>query len=241
MKTRITIDVEGCKKTVVSITENQNNFDLNRAMIFGSYREGTFVKNIDTFEPLKLAESEPIDESLNFARLNFHNPEQYESAGQWRTAHMAWKIYRDWVASEFNKKLTHNANVDKESEQIKQAEKKINELGEKTKKIASEYYYAAMAAQEKDARFKGLLRALLYDPKHSDALQNLKLLNQQFRMLEYKVKPNDSLKKIAKSVYGNERKAILIPIFNAQIQNDGDLTPGEILKLPKKPKKQIIL
>ncbi|MFA0405213.1 hypothetical protein [Vibrio sp. 10N.222.52.C12] len=29
MKTRITIDVEGCKKTVVSITENQNNFDLN--------------------------------------------------------------------------------------------------------------------------------------------------------------------------------------------------------------------
>ncbi|PTP78631.1 hypothetical protein [Vibrio splendidus] len=29
MKTRITIDVEDRKKTVVSITENQNNFDLN--------------------------------------------------------------------------------------------------------------------------------------------------------------------------------------------------------------------
>ncbi len=218
----------------------QNNFDLNRAMIFGGYREGEFVKNIDTFEPLKLAESEPIDESLNFARLNFHNPEQYESEGQWRTAHMAWKIYRDWLASEFNKKLEHNANVNKESEQIKQAEKRITELGEKTKKIASEHYYTAMASQEKDARFKGLLRALLYDPKHSDALQNLKLLNQQFRMLEYIVKPNDSQKKIAKSVYGNESKAILIPIFNTQIQNDDDLTPGEILKLPKKPKNQII-
>lgn len=218
----------------------QNNFDLNRAMIFGGYRESEFVKNIETFEPLKLEESEPIDESLNFARLDFHNPEKYESQGQLRTAHMAWKIYRDWLASEFNKKLKNNANVKKETEQIELAEKRITELGEKTKKIASEHYYAAMALQEQDARFKGLLRALLYDPKHSDALQNLKVLNRQYRMLEYLVKPNDSLKKIANSVYGDKNKAILIPIFNTQIQNDHDLTPGKILKLPKKPKNQIV-
>ncbi len=219
----------------------QNNFDLNRAMIFGGYREREFVKNIDIFESLKLEESEPIDESLNLAQLDFRNSEKYENQGQWRTAHMAWKIYRDWLVSELNKKLMNNINVStKEYEQIKQVEKRIMGLRDKTKKIASEHYYAAIVEKEQNARFKGLLRTLLYDPKHKDALQKLKVLDQQFDMHKYLVKPNDSLKKISRSVYKNEYKSILIPIFNTQIQSNDDLTAGMILNLPKKPRKHVV-
>ena len=215
-----------------------NNFELNRAMIYGGYNERQFAKNIKTFEPLILEKSEPIDESLNMAQLNYQNPETYENKDQWRTAFMAWKIHRDWLVSGLN----HNATTNRSRviEQIEQADNQIIVLSEKLKKIAGEHYRSAMATSKKDAHFKGLLLTLLYDPRHEEALRNLKLLDKKTEMLEYLVKAGDTSKKIAKLVYGNERKEILIPVFNARVKDDSDLTPGMVLKLPKRPKTQIV-
>ena len=219
----------------------QNNFNLNRAMIFGGHNEREFVRNIDTFHALELETSEPIDESLNLARLKFHNPEHYENQGLWRTARITWMLYRDWLVSELNQKIANQIDVSAEEyEKIEQVDKKIMALSEKLQNIASEHFNTALATQDQDNRLKSLLLTLLYDPKHTDALQNLKHLDHRFRMLEYTVKPNDSLRKIARSIYGVEQKHVLIPIFNKEIQSDHDLKPGSVLALPQKPKKEIV-
>ena len=220
----------------------QNNLNLNRAMIYGGYSDREFIKNIDTFVSLELDNSEPIDESLDLTLLDFQNPQQYEDKQQWRTALIAWKLYRDWLVTKLKEESKHGVTTDSTiRDLINQADLKIITITERNKKNASDYYNSAVATENQHSRMTGLLRTLLYDPTHSRALHHLKTLDRQFHKLEYQVKPNDTLKKIARSVYGKEQKDILIPIFNTQIQSNQDLQSGIILKLPKRPIEKVAI
>lgn len=223
----------------------QNNFKLNRAMIYGGYNEKKFLGNLKTFERDPLEKLEPVDHLLNMSRLNYQNPVEYENKGQWRTACIAWKIHRDWLISEFNSRSPEDEGKEAEErtmklERIKQAGQKVIELSAKLEDFANDYTRSALAASKAQVRRNLLLKALLYNPKNRDALVELKHGSDQNRMIQYSVKSGDTFKKIATSVYRDKRKAILVPIFNEQAQEDRDLKPGLVLTLPKVPRRIVV-
>ncbi len=102
--------------------------------------------------------------------------------------------------------------------------------------MADNYYKLGLKRSDEKAKRSLLLRALLYNPKHVGALAYLKGDTENQRFINYRVKSRDSLKKIAKAVYKNIYKSILISEFNPGINTDRDLHAGEVLKLPKSPR-----
>ncbi len=220
----------------------QNNFLLNRSMIYGTFDQRKFVKNLQVFERYPLERLEPIDTQKSLQKLNYKNPGEYEQKKQWRSALMAWEMRRDWLVGQYNEMIKIPAesdasvNVGKQEELLGLANNKIAELKKRTGDIANNYFNLGLKSSDGKARQTLMLRALLYNPEHSEALAFLKGDNGNQRFISYRVKPQDSFKKIARSVYRDARKSILIPEFNTGINSDRDLHAGDVLKLPKVPK-----
>ena len=57
----------------------------------------------------------------------------------------------------------------------------------------------------------------------------------KLKPLNYIVKENDSFASIARQLYKDPNKAILIPLFNDNVSNENELTPGIKLSLPAAP------
>ncbi|MGR9107076.1 MAG: polysaccharide deacetylase family protein [Gammaproteobacteria bacterium] len=221
----------------------QNNFVLNRSMIYGVFDTRKFSENIQTFESFGLEEPEPIDESLALSRLDYRNPEAYENKARWRTASTAWKMHRDWLVHQLHglAKGKENQTEKQVSEllaRIQEADRKILSLGEKLRGIAADHYRAAMASSTDDNRRRFLLRSLLYDSTKQEPLRDLKKTNEGGGLLNYTVKSDDTtLQEVAQSVYRDKSKAVLIPVFNTQVRNDRDLKAGMALRLPHLPER----
>ena len=207
---------------------------LNRAMIFGTFNINRFAKNLNTFEEFRITESEPIDTLPTLGTIALTNPEEYENKKQWRTALLAWKLRRDRILSE---KLIDSKKSDSQSlnDSLLKAKQKVFQLTAKMNDIANQYYSAALKNIDNEKAKKLLLQTLLYRP---NSLAPINLFQTQMgkrNPLIYQVKENDSFSSIAKQIYQDRKKAILIPFFNDNIKNESDLVPGIKLTLPKIP------
>lgn len=217
-------------KTAFTVKRAKNafftaDFLLNRAMIYGPYDMKQFKKNISVFKKLNLDDPEPIDKVTDIRKIDYMNASGYEQKEQWRTALLAWKMQRDRI-------LTHNASFTNGDDLLKKAEKKIVELEQKVKKIAHRHYLAAIGSRSKTAIRKQLLRALLYDPEHQDALAMLKNMPFKRQLTRYKVKDNETFKTITSKLYNKRSNDVLIPLFNSSIKDESDLKSGIELRLP---------
>lgn len=221
----------------------QNPLRLNRSMIFGRYTEKDLSRNLKIFEPYSLDKVEPVDQSLLLSNLDYQHPMTYETKEQWRTAAIAWKMHRDWLVGRIHSLVANSEDLPEKEisalmKKVKQADLKIISLTEKLKGIAAEHYRKALANSDNQARQRGLLKTLLYDPIHQEAIAGLRDAMQEERPISYKVRTGENtLEKVAVSVYKDKRKSIVIPLFNARIQKDEDLRPGIVLQLPRLPKR----
>ena len=220
----------------------QNDFVLNRSMIYGNFDKRKFVKNLQVFEHYPLERLEPVDTQEPLKNINYKNPGEYEKKKQWRSALMAWKMRKDWLVGQYNDLIKipaesdSAADVGKQEELLSLANNKISELKKKADDIADNYSNLGLKSSDEKVRRTLMLRALLYNPGNTEALTFLKGENGDQRFISYRVRPHDSLEKIANRVYKDPRKSILIREFNTGINSDGDLHAGDVLKLPKVPK-----
>jgi peptidoglycan/xylan/chitin deacetylase (PgdA/CDA1 family) len=177
-----------------------NNYRINRAMIYGHYGAShlkEFEKNLTAFEDGKITavEPEPIDKVNYFRLISPQLAEWYDKKGHWRTALLHWKMIRDSL-------LVKGGKGERKSTAIK----KIATLKRKLRSLANvhfnqgKYFYDK---KDKDKAKAALLSALLFNPEHKQAHRFLKsqLAGEKHKLV--KVKPNDTLKKIAQRVYGD--------------------------------------
>jgi len=207
---------------------------LNRAMIFGTFNINRFAKNLKTFEEFRIIESEPIDTLPTLGTIALTNPEEYERKKQWRTALLAWKLRRDRMLSE---KLINSKKPGSQSlnDSLLKAKKKVFQLTVKLNDIAKQYYSVALKNLDHKNAKKSLLQALLYRPDSQAPINLFQTQMGRRNPLIYQVKENDSFSSIAKQLYQDPKKAILIPFFNDNIKDENDLVPGIKLTLPKIP------
>ncbi len=209
---------------------------LNRTMVYGTFNLKRFIKNIGHFTENEITQPEPIDSLLSLATLTEINPEVYEQKQQWRTALLARKLQRDKLLSQ--QQLATNA-PESFHQTLQQTKQKIADLSSKLDAIANTHYQDALyqlnAGSTKIAE-KALLQALLFNPKHHEALTLLQSNLGKSKNLSYTVKENDSFKSIATQVYQDPNKAPLIPLFNDNINNEQDLISGTQISLPSLPK-----
>jgi peptidoglycan/xylan/chitin deacetylase (PgdA/CDA1 family) len=222
-------------KTAFTVKRAKNtfftpNFLLNRAMIYGVHNMKQFKKNVSVFKKLSLDESEPIDKITDIRNIAYLNASVYEEKGQWRTALLAWKMQRDWLMTHKTDRI--KAFFTSKEDSLKKAEKKVVELDKQVKNIAQTHYLAATTSKRKKTIRKHLLRTLLYDPNHHDALVMLRNMPVKGQLTHYKVKKNETFKTIASKLYNKKNNDVLIPLFNSSIKDESDLRPGINLVLP---------
>ena len=166
--------------------------------------------------------------------LALNSPEEYERKKQWRTALLAWKLRRDKLLSE---KLIDSKKSDSQSldESLIEAKQKVLQLTLKLDDISKQYYSVALKNINNEEATKSLLQALLYQPKSQAIIDRFQTQMGKFIPLSYQVKENDSFSSIAKQLYQDPKKAILIPFFNDNIKDENDLVPGIKLSLPTIP------
>ncbi len=110
----------------------QNDFMLNRSMIYGAFDQRKFAKNLQVFEKYPLEKLEPVDIKTPLRDLNYNNPGEYEKKKQLRSALMAWEIRRDWLVDRYNvlvkapEDLYSAPDVSKQEDLINLANKKID-------------------------------------------------------------------------------------------------------------------
>ena len=214
------------------------NYEINRSVIWSQTRLKQFKQGLNVFQERAIETTEPIDISSNFKAISYQNPQQYEEKNQWRTALLAWKLRRDWLIAQYNNDLKkkhakdYQALLSKHIELIKHAKNKVSELTSKMKSIADSAYQSALQQKNYQGKQDLLLKALLYDPSNHAALEQLKHSQNKQTLIQYQVKENDSFRKIARSLYKDKSKSILIPLFNAGIEKDADLVAGSQLTLP---------
>ncbi len=217
----------------------QQDFLLNRSMIFGTTSINKFAKNLKFFEQFSIAKPEPIDTLPSLASLAAENPQDYEDKKQWRTARLAWKLHRDSLLMQ--RQILANASPDSSAKlrslkkDIADAQYKIEYLTFKLNDIAKQQYQTATHAGHNTQAKRLLLRALLNNPDNHDAINFFKSDMGKLNPISYQVKENDSFASIARQLYSDADKAILIPLFNDNISNENDLVAGKILSLPAAP------
>jgi len=209
----------------------KQSFLLNRSMIFGTFNINRFAKNLKTFEEFKITESEPIDTLSSLANIALSNPEDYESKSQWRTAVLAWKLRRDRLISQKHSGST-KTDVESLDQSILNAKQKVFDLTSKLNEIAKQYYSIALKNIDNKKAKKPLLQALLYSPESQAPIDLFQTNMGKLRPLIYQVKENDSFSSIAHQLYQDPKKAILIPLFHDNINDENDLVPGIKLSLP---------
>ena len=222
-------------KTAFTVKRAKNtfftpNYLLNRAMIYGVHDMKQFKKNISVFKNLNIDKSEPIDNVNDIRKIDYLNAYDYEKKEQWRTALLAWKMQRDWLISHKTDRI--KASFTSKEDLLKKAETKVTELDKQVKQIAQSHYLSATSSRGNKTIRKQLLRTLLYDPNHQDALEMLKNMPFKKQLTNYKIKKNDTFKTISRKLYNNKNNEVLIPLFNSNIKDESDLRPGAELILP---------
>jgi peptidoglycan/xylan/chitin deacetylase (PgdA/CDA1 family) len=221
-------------KTAFTVKRDSNpffthNFLLNRSMIYGTYNKNKFIKNISVFNELSLDNPEPIDNLTDIRKISYMKASKYEEKEQWRTALLAWKMQRDRLLTA---KSDWKSTFASQDDLLKKSDKKVAELNKKNKSIAQKHYLAAIESRNNKIIRKQLLRTLLYDPDHQDALAMLKNMPLKRQLSQYKVKPNETFETISRKLYNTRNNGVLIPLFNNSIKDDSDLVPGAKLVLP---------
>jgi len=76
----------------------EDRFMLKRSMIFGDFGLERFTRELATFEDYPLTTPEPIDTAESLQAIADTDPRHFEERQQWRTALLAWRLYRDrWL------------------------------------------------------------------------------------------------------------------------------------------------
>ncbi len=211
-----------------------HNLRLHRSMIYGTFRLDRFVDNLEIFQDYPLENPEPIDTMNSISEISYGKPSEYEAKGQWRTALLAWKLRRDWLIShQDSASMDYKfANLTGSDDLLKEATQKTRELEAKILSLAAGFFSSAIKTDDTGLAHQLLLRTLLYDPNHKPALEMLKngWFNQQ--LVSYWVRNDDTLQKIARHLYHDSGKAVLISLFNKDVDTDSDLVPGMKLTLP---------
>jgi len=211
----------------------QSSYLLNRSMVFGTYNINRFIRNLDYFEKTQVSKSEPIDTLESLATIAENNPEDYENKRQWRTASLAWKLRRDKLMSQMQTLGTKsNSELRAASKLVQDAKQKVLYLSFKLADFSKQHYLAALEQGDSDEAKRLLLESLLYNPNNQDVIELFQTDMGKIKPLSYQVKANDSFASIAKKLYRDRKKAILIPLFNDKIKNEQDLKPGMTLSLP---------
>lgn len=217
----------------------KNPFLLNRSMIFGTTSIDKFAKNLKYFEDFPIAALEPIDTLPSLATIALQSPEEYENKKQWRTARLAWKLRRDSLLLQRQTlaRTTPGASMKLRAlkKSIAEAQKKVSYITFKLNDIAKQYYLAAKKTKHNDRAKKLLLQALLNNPDNLEPINIFHSNMGKLTPISYQVKENDSFASIAKKLYKDPKKAILIPFFNDSIEKESDLSPGLELYLPAAP------
>jgi tetratricopeptide (TPR) repeat protein len=78
---------------------------------------------------------------------------------------------------------------------------------------------------------KEFLLTLYHDPDHTESLSYLKNKLIEAGYISYEVMPGDTLREIAKKIYNDPQKDVLIAYFN-DLEKDPKLTPKTTLRLP---------
>jgi len=221
--------------TAFTVKRTQNtfftpNYLLSRIMIYGEHDMKEFKNSVSVFKKLNIDKPEPIDNVTDIRKIAFLNASDYEEKEQWRTALLAWKMQRDWLTS--HKIDLIKASLKSKEDLLKKAEEKVVELNQRVKKIAQTHYLAATSSRGKHTIRKHLLRTLLYDPNHQDALEMLKKMPSKKQLTHYKVKENETFETISTKLYNKKDNSLLIPLFNSRIKDESDLKPGVELILP---------
>ncbi len=211
-----------------------HNLRLRRSMIYGTFPLERFAENLEIYQDYPLENPEPIDIMNSISEITYGKPSEYEAKGQWRTALLAWKLRRDWLIShqDYASMDYKFANLTGSGDLLKEATQKVRELEAKILSLAAGFFSSANKTDDIGLAHQLLLRTLLYDPNHQPALEQLKngWFNQQ--LVTYWVRNDDTLHKIARRIYHDSGKAVLIPLFNTGVDTDSDLLPGMKLMLP---------
>ncbi|NOQ15020.1 MAG: polysaccharide deacetylase family protein [Methyloprofundus sp.] len=217
----------------------KQRFLLNRSMIYGSMSINKFAENLKHFASFPVAEPEPIDTLPSLASLALEAPEKYEHKKQWRTARMIWKLRRDALLSQRQTLAVTSPDSSSKLRSLKKsieaAQYKVLYITYKLNDIAKQHYLAATNTISNDQAKKLLLQALLDNPEYQSPIDHFQSNMGKLKPLTYVVKENDSFASIARQLYKDPKKAILIPLFNHNVSNESELIPGIKLSLPAAP------
>lgn len=231
-------------KTAFTVKRKSNpfykqNFLLTRAMVFGTHSLSAFAKYLKYFERSRIAEIEPIDTLQSLASIALNVPDKYENKKQWRTALLARKLQRDKLISQKQKSLLTKQGTIEElrllTQSIEQSKLEIIKLESKLNLIAEKYYNKAIDSKSARTAQKYLLKSLLFNPTSSAPLELFQSDMGKAKFITYKVKENDSLKSIARKIYKDSKKSILITVFNENVIDSSSLVKGMELTLPLFP------
>ncbi len=143
-----------------------NNYRINRAMIDGASPLKNFEKTLKTFKRIKGFAVEPIDQAKSFRIILPKQAEQYYKKGQWRTALLYWKMIRDFLIF----KAGERTLINKAQQKVVTIEGKLRSQAEVYFKQGKDFYQK----KDKKSAKAALLRALLFNPEHKQALRFLK-------------------------------------------------------------------
>lgn len=141
---------------------------------------------------------------------------EYEKIGELRRALQCWEIVNSFIPADG------------------EATKRIADLKARVLTLADQHFKKGLSYYQKnslpEAR-KEFLLALIYNPNHKEALDDVKhnLTGQDYTV--YEVEKGDTLREIAKKQYHDPEKDFLIAYFN-DLGKDLKLTPKTFLKLP---------
>jgi len=195
----------------------EDRFMLKRSMIFGDFSLPRFADELVTFQDYRLEALEPIDSVESLQEIADTDPDQYETKHQWRTALLAWRLYRDrWL---------------ERADRVAQAESRISALEKKLRQQAKTYYQQARNTEDPEERRRNVLLALLYHPQDKRPLDLLQ--SGQSHLISYRVKDGETLRKIALRFYHDPSFEVLIRTLNPQITTAGTPPVGTELVLPR--------
>jgi len=143
-----------------------NNYRIKRAMIDGASPLKNFKKTLKTFKRIKGYAVEPIDQAKSFRIILPKQADQYYKKGQWRTALLYWKMIRDFLVF----KGGETTVINKAKQKVVTIERELRSQAEVHFKQGKDFYQK----KEKKSAKAALLRALLFNPEHKQALRFLK-------------------------------------------------------------------
>lgn len=173
--------------------------------------------------PAKPSSGEPVQEQTVTGKIPNVSPEKYrDQAAAYEKNGELLKALHLWEAL---------SSVNSGNRDLRE---KITALNTQVHELAGRHFKKGLAYYNENsvnAARKEFLLALAYNPRHEEALDYVKNRLGGDDYMLYEVKAGDTLYGIAKRIYNDHTKDIIISRFN-DLDKDGKFIAGAIIKLP---------